>query len=88
MLNRENYKDNRSISIPGNHCALCGRTVPREQRHSALLPDSSVSHPADPNRHGWRTVIACGKEHLDILIRQALEADAESGDDKGPDDVA
>ena len=55
----------------GEVCAECGTYIARGLRYTALAPDSSVIHPSDPTRDGWRLVMACGAEHLQVLIDHA-----------------
>lgn len=55
----------------GEVCAECGGAIARGLRYTALAPDSSVIHPSDPTRDGWRLVTACGPEHLQCVIDRA-----------------
>jgi hypothetical protein len=52
----------------GRSCALCGSSG---STHGALLPDATVIDPDGRGRDGRRYVIACGTEHLQLLIDRA-----------------
>ena len=53
-------------------CAYCGRPIKVNSSQRALLPALSMMGSADPNGDDRRSVLACGPEHLDKLISQAL----------------
>src|SRR3954464_14983157 len=48
-------------------CELCQAPVPRGREQYAVLADSSVIDPRDPNMDGRRVVLACCGEHLATL---------------------
>lgn len=48
-------------------CELCQAPVPRGREQYAVLADSSVIDPRDPNMDGRRVVLACCGEHLAAL---------------------
>lgn len=52
-------------------CAHCGLRCPPGSAQGALLPDAAVIDPQDRGRDGRRYVIACGTEHLQVLIDRA-----------------
>ena len=52
-------------------CAHCGLRSPPGSTQGALLPDATVIDPQDRGRDGRRYVIACGTEHLQVLIDRA-----------------
>lgn len=53
-------------------CAYCGRPIKVNSGQRALLPALSMVGAPDPNGDDRRSVLACGPEHLDELISQAL----------------
>ena len=55
----------------GGVCAHCGLRSPPGSAQGALLPDATVIDPQDRGRDGRRYVIACGTEHLQVLIDRA-----------------
>lgn len=53
-----------------SRCGLCQVPVPPGREQYAVLADSSVIDPRDPNMDGRRVVLACSDEHL-AAIRAA-----------------
>lgn len=48
-------------------CAHCGLPVTAGQQVFGLVPDTSVLHPTEPDLDGVRQLIACCKEHLNLV---------------------
>ncbi|MEV0052876.1 hypothetical protein AB0H34_20510 [Saccharopolyspora shandongensis] len=61
-------------------CDWRGTMISDKSELYSLVPDSSVIHASDPKFDGQRLIVACGDEHMRLLVevyrrRPFIEAD-------------